>query len=361
MDTILKQIIIFAVLVATPAAAQPMHFEAVRNGGNCAGCTYTQASGEITMETAAQFEAFVKSQQFGPGSVRLNSTGGNLIGGVALGETFRRLNVSTEVGGSRPMVDAIEPGLADRAPGICASACAYAYLGGTERGLDDDAKLGFHRFYQQDALIQPSAKLFTGQDLDETQKLMAALVFYVVKMGVDARLVTLATAAGPSEVYWIKKDEARELRVTYQPWAYNPWQVEPYKGGAVAITKSVDGTKSMVASCSKKLGPTISLINAKPTWDVASWFDQCSKLDLPGGLPVFGTRVAPNHVQVIRRNDGAIVMTFQLPTIDPPLTSPSILSFGEGYPRACSTNEYLGSTQGFVTAVRLAFRNCFQD
>jgi hypothetical protein len=357
----MKKIVLIGILISAPAVAEPMHFEAIRNGGNCAGCSYTQATGEITSETAARFEAFAESQQFRPGLVRLNSPGGDLIGGVALGEAFRRHDVLTEVGGSAPLVNATEPGLADRAPGVCASACAYAFLGGTERSLDDDSKLGFHRFYQRNALMEPSAKIFTGQDLDHTQKLTAALVFYVVKMGVDARLITLAAAAGPNEVYWIGKDEARELRVTYEPWAYKPWQVEPYRGGAVAVTTSADGTKSMVVSCSSKLGPNVSLINAKPTWDVGSWFDQCSKLNLPGGLPVFGTRVDPSRIQVIHRKDGAVVMRFQLPTANPPLSSPSLLSFEEGYPRACSTNEYLGSTESFVPAVRLAFRNCFQD
>ena len=247
------------------------------------------------------------------------------------------------------------------APGVCASACAYAFLGGVERTLDDDAKLGFHRFYQRNALMEPSAKIFTGQDLDDTQKLTAALVFYVVKMGVDARLVTLAAAAAPNEIYWTTKDEARELRITYEPWAYKPWQVEPYRGGAVAVTTSADDTKSMVASCSNKLGPNVLLINTQPNSDVAGWFDQCSRLNLPGGLPVFGARVDPSHVQVIRRKDGAVMMRFQLPTVNPPLSSPSLLSFKDGYPMACSTNEYLGSTEGFVPAVRLALRNCFQE
>jgi hypothetical protein len=117
----MKKIVLVAILVSAPALAEPMHFEFIRNGGNCFGCAYTQATGEITSETAAQYEAFLKS---------------------------------------------------------------------------------LHRFYQSNALLEPSAKIFTGQDLDDTQKLTAALVFYVVKMGVDARLITLAAAAGPNEVYW---------------------------------------------------------------------------------------------------------------------------------------------------------------
>jgi hypothetical protein len=45
-------------------------------------------------------------------------------------------------------------------------------------------------------------------------------------------------------------------------------------------------------------------------------------------------------------------MRFQLPTYDPPLTSPHCY---------CSTNEYEASGENFVPSVRLALRNCFQD
>src|SRR4051812_15256751 len=71
------------------AVAEPMHFEVIRNGGNCANCSYTQAAGEITSDTPKQFETFVASQKFGIGTVRLNSPGGNLFGGIAFGELFR--------------------------------------------------------------------------------------------------------------------------------------------------------------------------------------------------------------------------------------------------------------------------------
>jgi hypothetical protein len=164
------------VLFASSAAAEPMQFEAIRNGGNCPGCAYTQATGEITLDTPMEFENFVKTQQFGPGFVRLNSPGGDLAGGIMLGEIFRRYRVGTEVGSSSPILNAIEPGLKDRAPGVCASACAYAFLGGDERSLDVDAKLGFHRFYKENALAEPTAQLFTGKDLDATQRTTAALV-----------------------------------------------------------------------------------------------------------------------------------------------------------------------------------------
>ena len=341
-------------------SAEPMHFTKIRNGGNCANCSYTQATGEITADTPKQFETFEASQQFGVGNVRLNSPGGSLAAGIALGELFRAHGIATEVGGSAPLTQAIEPGLFDRSPGVCASACAYAYLGGVERSLDDDAQLGFHRFYQENALAQPSAKLFTGQDLGDAQMITAALTLYTVKMGVDATLIALAASAGPNEMRWISHEDAQKLRVTYDPRAYKPWRVEPYKNGAIAVADSSDGSKSVVVSCSRQLGPNVALL-VKESSHEASWYEQCSKLNIPDGQPVLGAKVSPSHIRVIQRKDGSLIMRFQLPTDKPPLTSPDMLSFENGYPRMCSSGDFFTSRENFIPAVRLALRNCFQD
>src|SRR5450830_56065 len=167
----MKKLLLLVCLFTSPAAAEPMHFEAIRNGGNCAGCAYIQATGEIKPETPKDFEDFLASQKFASGIVRLNSPGGSLIGGIALGEMIRARGDLTEVGSSAPILDATEPGLFDRAPGTCASACAYSFLGGAERTFDENAKLGFHRFYAANALAEPTIKLFTGQDLDASQRI----------------------------------------------------------------------------------------------------------------------------------------------------------------------------------------------
>jgi len=280
MHPIRKLTVIVVLLAAVPASAEPMHFEEVRNGGNCAGCAYVQATGEITSDTSKEFEAFA-AKHLAAGIVRLNSPGGSLAGGIALGELFRSRGISTEVGSSAPITGVVDPGVADRSQGVCASACAYAFLGGVERSLDERAKLGFHRFYEENALERPSAKLFTGQDLGDAQIITAGLTLYTLKMGVDASLIALAASAGPNEMYWISREEAQKLRVTYIPSAYKPWRVEPYKGGAIAVAESNDGSKNVIVSCSRQLGPNVALIDLKPFPEAASWYEQCSKLSLP--------------------------------------------------------------------------------
>ncbi len=83
---------------------------------------------------------------------------------IGLGEMFRALKIDTEVGSSDPAASA-------KIQGICASARAYAFLGGVERSLDENAKLGFHRFYIKIPWRNLVLNCSPGQDLvDEAQR-----------------------------------------------------------------------------------------------------------------------------------------------------------------------------------------------
>src|SRR5262245_3788608 len=126
----MKVLVYFAsVFLVTSAIAEPMHFE-VKNG-KC--CRWIQATGEIYEETPTVFEKFLRSSEVLPKFVRLNSEGGSLRGGVLLGELFRSRNFATEVGSStlNPLVPMASSETGDtQTPGVCASACAFTFLGG---------------------------------------------------------------------------------------------------------------------------------------------------------------------------------------------------------------------------------------
>jgi hypothetical protein len=144
------------------------------------------------------------------------------------------------------------------------------------------------------------------------------------------------------------------LRVVYQPLSYKPWRIEPYHGGAIAISESNDGLKNVVAGCSK-LGPYVALFDSTPDVD-EPWLNQGRISGAIGGVhPVFGAKVDPSRVTLIHRKDG-VILQFPLPTNNPPFTSPELFSFSVGYPMACSTNKYMASTVNFVPAVQLAFQ-----
>jgi hypothetical protein len=93
----MKKLLLFGFLFASSAAAaEPMHFQYINTGGNHC-CKFIQAIGDITPETPKVFEAFWASLEFAPNDVRLHSQGGDLGGGVALGEIFRSRDITTEV------------------------------------------------------------------------------------------------------------------------------------------------------------------------------------------------------------------------------------------------------------------------
>lgn len=345
-------------------------------GGNdirCGDCAFIQAVGPITPTTPADFEAFLARERYTPKRVRLHSPGGNLAAGIALGELLRAKGFSTEVGNDRldtaGNVPAVGGRASERVPGECASACAYAFLGGVERRLDTNSRLGFHRFYRQSAIQNPTATLFTGHDLDEAQKLTAALVLYVVRMGVDGRVVSLAAEAGPSEMRWINSDEARTLGVAHEPRKWRPWRIETFRGGVLAISETNDLRTKMVISCSRRNGPQLVLTDTippprepSPLGDFAAWFEQNRNCVDDAGHPVLGARVHPSRVEVIRMGEHTAAIRFRLPNSNPPLTSPAIFDrAGTSYPNACSTYEYQGALENFVPAARVALRNCFSD
>ena len=83
-------------------------------------------------------------------SVYMNSDGGLLIDGIKLGNIFRDAGTSTQIIGNQ----------------TCSSACAFAFVGGTYRKMDDNAKLMFHAPYNLGTYsgIQCSSK-YQMQDL----------------------------------------------------------------------------------------------------------------------------------------------------------------------------------------------------
>jgi hypothetical protein len=355
----------FVLTTIQAAHAEKMRFEAGGDDTRCFDCAWIQATGEITAETPAEFRAYFESgPDWIPRRVRFNSDGGDLMAALALGEYLREEGISTEIGSDTPVPDG-HPMFGERASvraaGRCASACAYAFLGGIERRIGPDSRIGFHRFYHEIALLRPSAELFTGEDLDANQRTLARIVLYVVKMGVDARIVPLASEAGADDMRWLSSDEASELRVVYEPRDWGPWRLETYKDGVLAISETNDKTKEMAAVCTAAAGPQVWLTVRNQDWDVAAWFEQVRTCPFDGTHPVFGARVGQDHVAVNPLGDGAASIGFQLPTDELPLTSPALLSRElPDYPSACSAVDFGGSTENFVPAVRMALKNCVE-
>jgi hypothetical protein len=180
-----------------PDLATPMRFFRPENYiclGNALNNPHL-AVGTITEATPAAFAEFAKRNPSGA-PVEFHSPGGNLLAALKLGEMLRTGGYDTSLGA------------------LCASACVYAIIGGVNRyiaktAFDADSdydnrnigatgtKLGIHQFYQSAALDEPLRKAFSAIDKSSDQMLMALLLEYAMRMGVDLRLVSAASSIPP--------------------------------------------------------------------------------------------------------------------------------------------------------------------
>lgn len=340
---------------APPASAQPMRFELAGNGGNCSGCSWIRAEGDITADTPRAFREY--SQKNGAGNVVLHSRGGDLAAGLELGRLFRQSQITTIVGRTIPNGAGSHAVVA----GSCASSCAYAFLGGVTRKLEPNpmisdgiepvvSKIGVHRFFRPEVLTQMGAVLFTGQDLDAEQRTTAALAVYMVDMGVDAGLLGLATSADPTGMRWLSPEEADRFRVVHDPNEFAAWALEAHGAGAVAYARSRNGNQQLTVSCSRRSG--ISVLYASDYIDdtTARRLRECASGD---GHDVLGVPIMTSAIQQGPRISGRPTLVFRLPAAPNGLSGEIRLNT----PRFCALYVSAG-TMRMPENVRLALRNC---
>jgi hypothetical protein len=119
--------------------------------------------------------------------VAFSSDGGSLVAGLRIGEAIRRKGFSTIVpDGQR-----------------CASACALAWLGGVERFIGTDGKIGFHAAYDS----------ASDGDTGIGNTVVSA---YLAKIGLPYEAVIYITQTAPNEMTWLNMSDAaqRGIRVT---------------------------------------------------------------------------------------------------------------------------------------------------
>ncbi len=241
-----------------PSGASAMKFGLYSTGGNCSGCEWLGGDGTIDESSVPNLLAALKDMGGGyPGlRVVLNSPGGSLAAGLKLGEAIRQNKLSTSVGKTVPSTYA--PDWKETIPGKCASACAFAFLGGVNRDTSG-GDVGVHQFYQDIALKNPSAKIFDAIDLSTQQMVSAMLIEYVHRMGIDPRFVSIASNVAPSQIHWLTAEQVKDLKVAYQPEAFEPWQIEPFGAGIVAFSRTQDRSKTATLFCGKDRAPKLLL------------------------------------------------------------------------------------------------------
>ena len=219
-----------------PTLEEPMQFVSAHNGGNCFGCAWVSAQGVITPDTPKLFAMLLAEGRDLEGLV-FHSLGGSVTAGIELGRMIRSAGISTSIGETRAL-DGEHSHLAERRPGVCASACAFAFIGGVNRMVGADDLLGVHQFYPLDPI---------GITSSETQRLVGLSLLHAIDMDVDSGMIVAASAATPDEMYWFSESELRMLRLDNTATEISTWRLEPYKGGLVLSMRRREGAYREVA------------------------------------------------------------------------------------------------------------------
>ncbi|SNS03232.1 hypothetical protein [Antarctobacter heliothermus] len=198
-------------LMATAAMATPMQFQS-HNNGNCTGCSWTSAEGEITQDTPDRLREFLVQNPYARDLV-FHSPGGNLGAALELGRIIRENDMSTGIGRTDPAHPSDYGPMLAIVDGTCESACAFAFLGGTSRSAYETdehsmvprtGRLGMHQFYSLDGAEIPTAA---------TQQIMGQVLFYVLEMGINAELLSIASSTPPDDMRFLSRKELVDLKV----------------------------------------------------------------------------------------------------------------------------------------------------
>lgn len=177
--------------------SEAMTFEVHTTNPTCPECTIISVVGVIQTTTAEEFRDFLRNHSVPSGTlVDFDSPGGSLVGGTELGRAIRANGFRTSVGMNAPAKER-----------LCASACAYAFLGGVDRIIHPDSSFGIHQFYGDSGSL-------SGVEL--AQDVIADLLEYVSTMGISADFVKVASGTSAQEMTWLNPAESLTMRVTTQ-------------------------------------------------------------------------------------------------------------------------------------------------
>ncbi len=161
------------------------------------------AEGAFAPDTSETFSKFLTAQAPGDGplamALYIRSPGGALAAALDMGQTLRVRGMS---------VVAFD---------LCASACTYMLMGGLNRVVTREAKYGVHQFSFSDASTDPNKPLFTARDVETHQIMVGELADYADAMGVDPRVVVLASRTPPASMTYLTRQQLVAYKVDNVP------------------------------------------------------------------------------------------------------------------------------------------------
>lgn len=168
----------------------------------------------ILDDSAKGFENFLKSANVKPGAlVVFHSPGGSVDAGLAIGRAIRANSLRTMVGQPRA-TDLSKPltplATAAPAPGVCASACTMAFLGGTYRTVPNGSLYAVHAAELEEF---PQNQTLAGI-FSQGEKLAAQTSAYLEEMGIDPSWLTIADrcSAGFAHIRFLTAAEMAQTK-----------------------------------------------------------------------------------------------------------------------------------------------------
>ena len=132
----------------------------------------------------------------GKATVELEGEGGSVSSAILIGGTIRDRGFRTIVQANRS----------------CLSACAFAWLGGTPRIMDRDAKIGLH-----------GAFVLEGTTPVVSAPANAMLGAYMTKLGLPPVAIMYATDAKPEAFNWLDPKRAADVGIGIEVFV-RPWE-----------------------------------------------------------------------------------------------------------------------------------------
>src|SRR5262245_44848005 len=267
-----------------PVTPPAMRFEWVREGpaDKCADhCReWIAARGYIHQNTARIFVEFTQKRDVQGAIIALESEGGSLGAGIALGRLFRRFGMTTTVGHTNKLSDGSERATLSPSA-LCASACAFAVLGGARRNVPAEARVLVHQvwpFLKREDAVGSS---YNAQDLVVLQRELGVLAKYIVDMGAEIELFEIAERIPPWEnPRPLSIDDLRRLRVSTvdDPICHASQRGGDGAGGAWDAGTSARRGRSRL-DCQRETG-SVQLF-APPSTDDRRRADRRVRVDVP--------------------------------------------------------------------------------
>jgi hypothetical protein len=203
MGTLMRLPIALTLLTVGSVCAQAANISVTPSEGT----VLVFVDGDLGPTDADDFKS--KTSFLSKAIIVFRSDGGNVIAGIQIGESIRLKAFTTFVPENAR----------------CASACALAWLGGTQRFMASGAQIGFHAAY--------NAK--SGQETGVGNAIVGA---YLNKIGLPYEAVIYITQAAPSSMTWLSVSEA--------------------------IKRGIDVAMLAPSSTASTVGPPVSASSEKP-------------------------------------------------------------------------------------------------